>query len=437
MRGVQEGNDERLLERIQILRTLLRDEKRNEGVLRWEVETEQEGSESPQIYLRVLNDRENSFLETAGMSRLLPAEAFPVAVGRGELPTRSLRVKSPAGRSFIVMAAAAKVGDGDETRVIQAALDLTPEERLLRRYRWFLAMALVCCALVSLGLGYRITRKGMRPLKEIIATTRRIGSSTLNERVSLAGLPAELAVLADNFNHMLDRLEQAFARLSRFSADLAHELRTPLNNLRGEAEVALGKARSAAEYREVLISSLEEYAELSRIIDSLLFIGLSEESGRRIECERVNLVPELQAIAEFYEAIATEKRVTLAVESEEGLWAEVDRVLFHRALGNVVVNAVTYTPPGGAVLIAAAGWDAAVRVEVSDNGIGIPPEHLPHIFDRFYRVEQGRSRSSGGVGLGLSIVKTIMDLHGGSVEIDSELARGTRMVLTFPQIAKS
>jgi two-component system heavy metal sensor histidine kinase CusS len=202
---------------------------------------------------------------------------------------------------------------------------------------------------------------------------------------------------------MLDRLEESFKRLARFSADIAHELRTPVNNLRREAEVALGKSRSAEGYREVLGSCLEECARLSRIIDSLL-----------------------------YEAAAAEAGVTLRLICSDGMVANLDRTLFQRAVGNLVANALAHTPAGGIVTVAAGREDGAVTVNVTDTGCGIPEAHLPHVFDRFYRVDDARSTATGGVGLGLAIVKTIAGLHHGSAMIKSEVGKGTRVTLAFP-----
>jgi len=331
------------------------------------------------------------------------------------------------------MTAAATGTRPSDRWIIQAAFDIQQEEALLNTYRHLLVIVLVVTALVSLGFARHITRTAMRPLAEIVQKTRRIQSSTLSERIHLPHLPAELASLADNFNSMLERLDESFVRLSRFSADIAHELRNPVNILRGEAEVALRKPRSAAEYRDVLVSSLEEYSQLSRIVDALLFIAQAETPGIQICRETIDVATEFRNISEFYEPIASEKRVTLAVGLDGELRMNVDPVLFRRAVGNLVSNAVAHTPSGETVVISAVQDDSATRVEVADTGIGIAPEHLPHVFDRFYRVERARVRGPGCVGLGLSIVKVIMDLHQGSAEIASEPGRGTRVILVFPR----
>jgi two-component system heavy metal sensor histidine kinase CusS len=263
-------------------------------------------------------------------------------------------------------------------------------------------------------------------------TASRIGSSTLYERLEQQGLPSELSDLAATFNGMLDRLENAFARLSRFSSDIAHELRTPLQNLRGEAEVVLSKERKPKEYQELLGSFLEEYQRLSNLIDRLLFLARAENPQTQIQRENLDVKKELGLLQDYYGPSAGESDIAVRVEALEGLRANLDRPLFQRAVGNLVENALKHTPAGGTVLLRSFNGDGRVRVEVSDTGEGIPLDHLPRVFDRFYRVDPSRTPNSGGAGLGLSIVKSIMDLHSGTVEIKSETGRGTRVVLTFP-----
>jgi two-component system heavy metal sensor histidine kinase CusS len=260
----------------------------------------------------------------------------------------------------------------------------------------------------------------------------RIRSTTLSERIVPSGLPSELSALAVTFNEMLDRLEESFGRLARFSGDIAHELRTPVNNLRGEAEVALGRPRSPEEYREVLGSCLEECGRLSRLIDSMLFLARADSSASWITPQPVNIGRELEAIREFYQEVASEGGVTLVVAPGDTIMANADRTLFQRAIGNLVANALAHTPSGGRVTLAGTTVGQNVCVEVADTGSGIPAEDLPHIFEPFYRADRARSTFSGRVGLGLAIVSSIARLHRGSVTIDSQVGQGTRVRLVVP-----
>jgi len=235
---------------------------------------------------------------------------------------------------------------------------------------------------------------------------------------------------------MLERLEESFERISRFTADIAHDLRTPVNNIRGEAEVALARPRTVDEYRDVLESSLEEAIRLSELIGDLLFLARSESPLTELHRENVNIGELLTTVRDYYEASATEAGISLAVfDGIEPVNAGLDRSLMLRAVSNLVSNAIAHTPPGGTVSLAAANEDATIRIEVSDTGVGIPAEALPRVFDRFFRVDPSRSKTSGGTGLGLAIVQSILTLHGGSVEITSQLGHGTRVTLRMPALA--
>ena len=291
---------------------------------------------------------------------------------------------------------------------------------------------LVAAVVLCSGTGYAIARRGIRPIERVTETARRVRSSTLHERIDTSDLPTELRALASTFNEMLDRLEESFAQVSQFSADVAHELRTPISNLRGEIEVALGKARTSDEYRETLGSALEECLRISRLIHSLLFLARAEDATDIPYHDTIHVSQEIEAVLEFYEAQAAEARVTLNAEDADGLVATFDRTLFQQAIGNLVANAIAHTPPDGQVTIRSHGDGATLRIEVADTGCGIAAEHLPRVFDRFYRVDRARSGSAGNFGLGLAMVRSIAALHGGHVTIESEVGRGTRVVLEAP-----
>jgi two-component system heavy metal sensor histidine kinase CusS len=312
-------------------------------------------------------------------------------------------------------------------------VDVSQKAQLLTRFQlWFWITSAGMLVLFPV-VGYQIARQGIRPVEEIATTARRITSSHLGERIVAEGYPYELASLALTFNSMLDRLEEAFERISRFSGDIAHDLRTPVNNIRGEAEVALARARTIDEYRDALESSLEEAVRLSDLIGNLLFLARTESPLNHLRLEAVDLVELLEAIREYYEASAADAGVVLTGSTASApVIAEVDRTLMQRAIGNLISNAIAHTPDGGSVTLGAHAEQAKVLIEVTDTGIGIPPQALPRVFDRFYRVDPSRSKASGGTGLGLSIVQGIMQLHGGSVDIASDMGSGTRVTLCLP-----
>jgi len=412
-----------LADQVQILRVLLRDHPGDVAVLRQEVEVESSARQHARGYLRVLTSEGRLLTETSGMGQEIAPDRFPAPA---ELFERARDVRSASGRPFEIIAARAP------GHVLQVALDATSKEQLLRAFRLKMIPVLAVTLILSAFVSHRIARRGIRPVEEIAREAGRIRSSTLDRRIATAGLPVEIAALASTFNDMLARLEEAFSRLAQFSADIAHELRTPINTLRGEAEVALGKARTPEEYREVLGSALEEYARVARLIESLLFLARAEDPGTQVRRERLDVPRELQAIREFYEAGAGEKKVALDVQAAPGLSAELDRTLFQRAVGNLTENALAHTGAGGRVTIAASRENGSLRLEVSDDGEGIPPEHLPHVFDRLYRVDRSRTGSTGGAGLGLAIVKSIAHLHGGDAAIASQPGKGTRVTLLLP-----
>jgi two-component system heavy metal sensor histidine kinase CusS len=424
---VQSSNaedDQYLSEKANTLRKLLGD--RDLRTLKWEVEGESSVRPSVEVLSRVFDSDGRVLVETSGMSGQLPAQIFP--------QSDHIEYRTVGQRIFRVLSV-----NMPDYRV-QVGVEVTFEKNLLAGYRERLWAVLGVGLILSALAGYAIARRGIRPVEEIAATVRRIRSGTLNQRVETGGLASELSLLASTFNETLDSLEDAFARLARFSSDIAHELRTPINNMRGEVEVALSKTRSPGEYREVLESSLEECLRLSRIIDSLLFLARAEHPETQITREPIDVASELSVVRDFYEAAATDAGVSLDLKAADGLTAPLDRTLFQRAVGNLIENALAHTGSGGHIRLEAARANGTVSVSIADDGCGIPAEHLTRVFDRFHRVDSARSKNGGGTGLGLAIVKSVAVLHGGDAAIDSAVGEGTRVTLSFPsadQMTKS
>ncbi|MEO7649582.1 MAG: heavy metal sensor histidine kinase, partial [Bryobacteraceae bacterium] len=391
---------------------------------------------SAQFYARLLDSAGKVLLETPGFDKQLSPNSFPAPLAVDVEPQRGTEAKSQGGRVMRILAAnsvlPAGPGRAVGTRVIQVAIESAQEGLLLSAYRKRLWLVALWAFLASTLIGYHVARRGIRPIEEIAEKARNIRSTTLYERIETEGLPVELLTLAATFNDMLDRLEDSFARLSRFSADIAHELRTPVNNLRGQTEVALGRVRTPDEYREVMVSCLEECVRLTTTIDSLLFLARAEASAAQVAPSVVDVDKELATVRDYYEASAEEAGLALDLGPGTGIFAMADRHLFQRAVGNLVANSIAYTPAGGRVTLRVAEGEGFARIEVQDTGCGIPAADLPHIFDRFYRGERTRERAPSGAGLGLAIVRTIALLHGGDVEVRSEADKGTSIVLLFP-----
>jgi two-component system heavy metal sensor histidine kinase CusS len=357
---------------------------------------------------------------------------FPLPSEFSATHTVGVKWKVNRGKPFLLKTVWIEDGSKEKRRYkVQMALDVTSQETILANYRQIMAIALVLGIVTSAIICVFVIRKGISPLAEITETTQRISASRLHDRIANTQWPKELTALAVAFDDMLDRLENSFSKLSLFSADLAHELRTPLNALMGTAEVILSKDRTPEEYRHCIESNMEEFSRLSRLIERLLFLARATNKEIRVERLPLDLRRELGRIHELFSAMADEQGVEIINLGEGIVHAEPE--LFGRAVSNLLANAIQHTPPGGSVTLAGTRVsEHLVEVRVSDTGTGIPAEHLPNIFDRFYRVDSTRSRITGGVGLGLAIVKSIMDLHGGTVSVESLKNQGTTFILGFP-----
>jgi two-component system, OmpR family, heavy metal sensor histidine kinase CusS len=421
-----------LADKLHVIRTMLRERPDDWDALHEEIELESAARKYEQFYVRLLDAQNQPLLMTPGMAEQLDFSKFGIpSQSRSE---HAIPMKGAHGRTFRVTSATAVVGSPARgTDTIQIAIDVSQKEELLARYRFWFWTILTGTSVLFPLIGYQIARHGIRPVEEMATTARRISSTNLRERIRAEGYPFELASLAATFNEMLDRLEESFERISRFSADIAHDLRTPVNNIRGETEVVLARARTIEEYREVLGSCLEEAERLSELISDLLFLARAESPLTHLHREAVNVCELLDGVREYYQASAEDNCISLATVSTENLlMAELDRKLVQRAVGNLISNALAHTPPGGSIRLGANAENGSVRIDVSDTGSGIPADALPRVFDRFFRVDTSRAQASGGTGLGLAIVQSIMTLHGGKVEIQSRLGQGTRVTLDMP-----
>jgi two-component system heavy metal sensor histidine kinase CusS len=423
VRNLEREDDQFLADKVRAVRRMLDDWPGNRAAL----EQEAAAGAGGRLLVPVSPDGDGPNTdETPGMSQLVPWDAFP-RLGAVAPDEQTGVYRAADGRSFRLRAYA----DASRPYLIHVAMDTSHDEELLEDYRRHLSYVLGLSLLAAAAGGYWLARRGVRPIADVTATARRIGPAHLGERIETVGLPAEVRDLADTFNHMLDRLGDAFARLGQFSADIAHELRTPVNNLRAETEIALGRPRSPDEYREALGSCLEECGRLTRLIDSLLFLARAEDPRTELLTEPVDAATELQAVREFFDPAAAEAGVQLTVEASPGQVVRADRDLLQRAVGNLLANALAHTPAGGTVTLFAARDTTGVRIGVRDTGPGIAAEHLPYVFDRFYRADEARA-GQGRVGLGLAIVRGIAELHGGTATAASAPGKGTTMTLSFP-----
>jgi two-component system heavy metal sensor histidine kinase CusS len=301
--------------------------------------------------------------------------------------------------------------------VIAVGTDVTSHEQFMTSFRWTLWSVVVLAAVVTGLLGWMAARQGLAPLLAMRREVEGITARRLDARLSASAVPTELAELADTLNGMLGRLEDSFRRLSNFSSDLAHELRTPVSNLLTQTQVTLSKARSAQQYSDILASNAEEFERLSRIISDMLFLAKSDSDLVIPSREPVDLMKEVKDALDFYEALSDEKHVTLSCSGAGKVVG--DKLMVRRAISNVLSNAVRHTAPGGRIAIEVRDRHEMVDITIENTGETIPEEHLPRLFDRFYRVDWSRQRQSDGAGLGLAITRSILRAHGGDATVQS------------------
>lgn len=390
------------------------------------------------IFLRILDEHGNLLIESNTSQPLPKSLDYPIVNQKDTSSVSIIKVNINHDEQFLLGTAWAETQSDNHPRklLIQGLLQLSPDESLVTDYQRTLASVLIFGVLASAFTGFWVTRRGLRPLRQITETIHNINVQQLNEPVNLGQWPKEIALLANAFDQMLIRLDQSFARLSQFSADLAHELRTPVNNLMGTAEVALSRERSPEEYREILESNIEECQRIARMIDELLFLARAENPKTEINCTLFSIEKEFKVITEFYDMLAADQQVSISYQSNQ-LELYADSTLLRRILSNLISNALRYTKANGKINLLASHLEGqSIKITVTDSGEGIDKTFLPHIFDRFFRADKARQNDKQGSGLGLAIVKSIMDLHGGQVLISSQLNHGTQVELIFPGQAK-
>ena len=290
---------------------------------------------------------------------------------------------------------------------------------------------MILAGVVTLLAAWFGVHQGHAPLRALSEAMRDIQADRLDVRLDTDTVPAELITLVDSFNRMISRLEESFEKLSYFSADIAHELRTPLTNLITQTQVGLGKSRSLEEYRELLYSNLEEQERLTKMVNDMLWLAQNDNGLLDPDWESLDLVQEVRATFEFFEALADEKGVRLQVEGKASSMTG-DRAMLRRVLSNLLSNAIRFTPRGKEVSVRVSDSTASTNLVVENPGAEIPGEHLPRLFDRFYRVDPSRKRESEGAGLGLAIVRSIVEAHGGTVDANSQRGR-TSFRISFPR----
>jgi len=340
-----------------------------------------------------------------------------VGTDEGRIRFYSDRITSDAGHEFFV-----QVGE-----------TLEPADAALRRFRRMGFLLLPVGLLLGGTAGFFMAGRALSPIRAMARTAQAIELTQLDSRLELTGASDEIDTLAVTFNDMLDRLGKAVGEMKQFTTSIAHELRTPLTALRGETEMALASAQTPEAYRSVLASHLEEFDKLTRIVNQLLVLARADSGELQLELEVFDLVPMIRNLVDTFALIAADKQIALDVEAPEVLELSGDPQWLERVLVNLLDNAIKYTPENGRVTLKAAQDARESRIEVVDTGCGIPEWAIPHIFERFFRVDPNRAKDIPGVGLGLTLVKWIIDKHRGSIEVLSHEGQSTAFVLHLPR----
>lgn len=344
--------------------------------------------------------------------------------------TAGLSTISDNGTDYRVLNAPLFVDQPGSPR-LTLLLDITHHQHFLQRMQRLIWLTVGLSALATALLGAWAARSGLRPLRRMSAIARGVSAQSLNARLPADEMPPELAQMAHQFNAMLERLDDAFQRLSAFSADIAHELRTPLSNLLTHTQVTLTRPRPIEDYREALHSNLEELQWMAQLVNDMLYLAKADHGLLMPKREPLELAEEMEVLLEFFAPLAEDARVRISREGSARI--DGDRSMLRRALSNLLDNALRFTPPEGEVRLRLVDQGKGVSLSVENSGPGIDPALLPRLFDRFYRADPARQEgSSEHAGLGLAITESIVRAHGGRIRCES--ADGwTRFVIELPK----
>ena len=336
----------------------------------------------------------------------------------GHIPVRSI--------TFPVMS------DGGLSRIIQVFSPLEQISEILRHILLILCVSIPLAILLFGYGGWFLAGVALKPVDLITRSARKITAENLGHRLEVVNPEDEIGQLASTFNTTLANLENSFKRTRQFSIDVSHELRTPLTILRGETELGLKLAKTPDEFRELLQSNLDEIKQMSQIMEDLLFLSKAEEGGLYLDLQEIELYEFLLELVQPLTQIAQATEVSVALQGTPPVVIRGDRGRLRQVFLSLLENALKYNHAGGSIIVALTPEADHVRVSVKDTGPGITEEHLPFIFDRFYRIDRSRNRAYGGSGLGLSLAKSFTAAHGGRIEVSSESGKGSVFTVILP-----
>jgi heavy metal sensor kinase len=368
--------------------------------------------------------------EVLARTQELSAESVPPAPEDARAGPRYRDAAVPVLGRQRLLVGHVQQGGADFTMLLMAPLEGVDRE--LGRLLTALAMAVPVALAFSGGVSYLLARAALYPVRRLRTLAREVTADRLDRRLEIANPGDELGGLAVTINEMIARLERSFAEVRRFTADASHELRTPLTAIRAEAEVALGRPELPPEHQALLGSILEECESLNRLTDQLLSLSREDAGVVRQVREPLDLAALVAGVVETMRPLAEAKGLGLQGSGDGPVPIRGDAGRLRQVFFNLLDNAIKYTPAGGEVEARVEARGEAAIVRVRDTGPGIPAEHLPRVFDRFYRVDKARAREVGGTGLGLSIARSIVTAHGGAIHLTSAPGRGTECIVRLP-----
>jgi heavy metal sensor kinase len=358
-----------------------------------------------------------------------PGLTQPALTRPGWFPRKESSLKGP-----VLIAAQTYTGGGNSRYVVEVGVSTARTEETVRQVLLMLAIGLPIAVCVAVAGGFVLVRRALKPVDNLSQKAAAITQHSLSDRLPVVRTGDELERLSVSLNLMISRLEDAINSSKQFVADASHELRTPLAVLRGELENLAQDAQLKLQTRETLGSSLEEVDRLAEIVEGLLALSRLDTGEAREPWVRFDLAALVATTADQMSLLAEDKHITVVCDSSERVMIEGDQARLKQVVVNLLDNAIKYTPNGGHIKLKITQEEGNAVLDVADDGIGIPPEALPHVFKRFFRVDSSRSRDQGGAGLGLSIVKSICDAHGARVEVSSTPGQGSRFRVRQPSV---
>jgi heavy metal sensor kinase len=363
-----------------------------------------------------------------------------LSLTRGEIAasldaTQSSDISTPYGRLRVVNSPIASTAG--KIYLLQVGISLRAMDTALSRYRDLLLILTPLTLLATASVAWWLSGFALAPLTRLAGAARDIDVATLERRLPTRGVEDELEAVTRAFNDTLGRLEHSIGEMRQFSTALAHELRTPLAALRGEIELALRGAGRGGDLQRTLASQIEEIDRLTRLIERVLTLARAEAGQIPLTFRPVDLGEMAASLVEQLEPVALARSITLECESPSSVVAVGDAGWLERLMLNLLDNAMKFTPEGGRVVVRVSRDDDRARVDVADTGIGMTPEVSTHVFERFYQADQARSSASGGAGLGLSLVKWIVDRHHGRITVRSKPLEGSTFTVMLPGGARA